>query len=245
VFNELISAGGPGLLIPVVLFALLLYAIRGLFGLHGRRSQHRREFLEHWDPKRIDDDLWLEVTIRHLYGTHLPAHVIRTAFAHPHTSQALLDLSELWLFLDYDPETRRVRWQHKRHRSRTSRGLLRFWPVLRYFLMIGAGVIGAYYATRVSGFNQWVFATFAVVMGAGALLSLWHSDAEKIAAKVGEAWIERINTASTLHPSADDAIGLDASGTVIPPPTLSSQPAATDANAAASASGRRPAGRGC
>jgi len=205
VINDLISAGGPGLLIPVVLFALLLYAIRGLFDLHGRRSQHRREFLEHWDPKRIDDDLWLEVTIRHLYGTHLPAHVIRTAFAHPHTSQALLDLSELWLFLDYDPETRRVRWQHKRHRNKTSRGVLRFWPVLRYFLMIGAGVIGAYYATRVSGFSQWVFATFAVVMGASALLSLWHSDAEKIAAKVGESWIERINACSTPHATPADA----------------------------------------
>ena len=114
-FKDLISAGGPGLLIPVVLFALLFYAIRGLFGLHGRRSQHRREFLEHWDVKRIDDDLWLEVTIRHLYGTHLPAHVIRTAFAHPHTSQALLDLSELWPLLDYAPETRGVSWRHKRH----------------------------------------------------------------------------------------------------------------------------------
>lgn len=204
-FKDLISAGGPGLLIPIVLFALLFYAIRGLFGLHGRRSQHRREFLEYWDPKRIDDDLWLEVTIRHLYGTHLPAHVIRIAFAHPHTSQALLDLSELWLFLDYDPETRSVRWQHKRHRNKTSRVALRFWPVLRYFLMIGAGVIAAYYATRIDGFNQWVFATFAVVMGAGALLSLWHSDAEKVAAKVGEAWIKRINATSTFNRDSDEA----------------------------------------
>ena len=74
--------------------------------------------LEHWDPKRIDDDLWLEVTIRHLYGTHLPAHVIRTAFAHPHTSQALIDLSGLWLFLDYDSESRSVRWRHRRHQNK-------------------------------------------------------------------------------------------------------------------------------
>lgn len=204
-FNDLISAGGPGLLIPVVLFALLLYVIRGLFGLHGRRSQRRREFLEHWDPKRIDDDLWLEVTICHLYGTHLPAHVIRTAFAHPHTSQALLDLSELWPFLEYDPETRGVRWQHRRHQNKTSRSALRFWPIARYFLMIGAGVGGALYATHVTGFNQWAFATFAVVMGAGAILSLWHSDSEKVAAKFGESWIERINDESMQIPMTSDA----------------------------------------
>jgi len=43
------------------------------------------------------------VKIRHLYGTHLPAHVIRSVLAHPHTSQALLDLSELWDLFDYDP----------------------------------------------------------------------------------------------------------------------------------------------
>jgi len=71
--------------------------------------------------------------------------------------------------------------------------------------MIGAGVIGTYYTTRASGFNQWVFATFAVVMGAGALLSLWHSNAEKIAAKVGESRIERINAFSTPDASPADA----------------------------------------
>lgn len=48
--KDVIAAGGPCLLIPVVLLALLFYAVRGLFGLHGRRSQNRREFLEHWDP---------------------------------------------------------------------------------------------------------------------------------------------------------------------------------------------------
>ncbi|MBB3344756.1 hypothetical protein [Luteimonas sp. RC10] len=205
VIKDLIAASGPGLLIPVVLFALLFYAVRGLFGLHGRRSQHRREFLEHWDPKRVDDDLWLEVTIRHLYGKPLPAHVIRTALSHPHASQALLDLSELWSFLDYDPETRSVSWQHKWHRNRTTRGALRHWPVVRYFLFALTSMAAAYYATRVEGISQWAFAALALIMGAAAFLSLWHSDAEKVAARTGEAWIERINATSTPHPLSDNA----------------------------------------
>ena len=39
--KDVLGAGGPGLLIPVVLFGLVLYAARGLFGLHGRRNQSR------------------------------------------------------------------------------------------------------------------------------------------------------------------------------------------------------------
>ena len=71
--------------------------------------------------------------------------------------------------------------------------------------MVGAGVGGALYATRVTGFNQWVFATFAVVMGAGAILSRWHRDAEKVASTVGESWIERTNAESMPSPTPSDA----------------------------------------
>jgi len=174
--KDVIAAGGAGFLIPAVLFALLLYAVRGLFGLHGRRSQHRREFLDHWDANRIGDDLWLEVTIRHLYGTHLPAHVIRSALAHPHTSQALLDLSELWDFFDYDSDTKAIAWKHKRHRNVRTRSLLRHWPTLRYFLFAGVGAFAAYLATHVGGFNQWMVSILALIMFAAAFLSLWHGD---------------------------------------------------------------------
>lgn len=198
-FSELVTVGGPGLLIPVVLFALLLYAVRGLFGLDRRGNQRRLEFLEHWDPKRIDDDLWLEVTIRNLYGTHLPAHVIRTALAHPHTSQALVDLSDLWQLFRYEPETQRVSWQHNRYRHSAIRGLLRHYPTVRYFLFAITGVFAAYYAAHISGLNQWIISAFALFMGICAVLSLWHGDTERAAATVGEAWIKKINNVPVLN----------------------------------------------
>lgn len=90
--KELIEAGGSGYIIPAVLSVLVLYAVRGAFGLQGRRSQHRKEFLEMWDSSRTQDDLWLEVAVRHLFGTYLPARVIRLALAQPDTSQGLLIL---------------------------------------------------------------------------------------------------------------------------------------------------------
>jgi hypothetical protein len=93
--KEIIAAGGSNLLIPAVLFVLMLYVTRGLSGLHGRRSQNRKEFLELWDSTRSQDDLWLEVVVRHLFGSYLPARIIRLALAQPDKAQSLLDLGEL------------------------------------------------------------------------------------------------------------------------------------------------------
>ncbi|MCC4605436.1 hypothetical protein HG421_01115 [Xanthomonas campestris pv. badrii] len=192
-FKDMIAAGGPGLLIPIVLFALIIYATRGLFDLHGRRSQHRREFLEHWDPKRADDDLWLEVTVRHLYGQPLPAHVIRTALSHPHCSQALMDLSEIWEFYQYDSDTQTVSWAHTRHKHAYRRWLNHRWSLARYFLLACLAMVATYVATLVNGLSQWIYATAAALCGIGAFISLWRCDAEKKAADAGEIWIKRIN----------------------------------------------------
>lgn len=170
----------------------------------GRRSQQRREFLEHWDPKRIDDDLWLEVTIRHLYGTHLPAHVIRTALAHPHASQALLDLSDLWPFFRYDAQTRTVAWQHLTYRSARARGVLRYWPTIAYVLLACLGMGSAYMASGLSGLNQWMYSFLAMMLIAIALICLQHGDALKVVARVGDAWLRNINAASASQRSAEN-----------------------------------------
>lgn len=201
--KDVVAAGGAGLLIPAVLFALLLYATRGLFGLHGRRSQHRREFLDIWDPKRADDDIWLEVIARHLCGTSLPAHVIRTALKHPHSTQALNELSELWQFFDYDPETRQVRWARARHRRAFRRQLSRYWPFVRYMLLAFAAMGMLYVAPHAKGIAQWVCGLLTTIFGVGAFANLWFGDAEATAAKVGEAWIARINDASSCSTHVD------------------------------------------
>lgn len=195
--KDVVAAGGAGLLIPAVLFALLLYVTRGLFGLHGRRSQHRREFLDIWDPKRADDGIWLEVTVRHLCGTSLPAHVIHTALKHPHSSQAIYELSELWQFFDYDPETRLVRWAHARHKRVFLRQLSRIWPFVRYMLLASVAMGALYAALHTNGIAQWTCGFLTTIFGVGAFVSLWFSDGENTAARVGDAWIERINS-STL-----------------------------------------------
>lgn len=195
-FKDLVEAGGAGLLIPAILFSVAVYVIRGIFGLYGKKSEHRRDFLERWDYARAHDDLWLEVIIRQLYGTYLPAHVIRLALASPHSSQALLDLSSLWPLLRYDENTQTVKWRHKRDRSAFMRRLGRYAPALRYLLFCLVGSTSGIAAYHTSGASQWIYATLAAAMVALGLMTLSYDDAAKVADTSGEAWIFKINSTS-------------------------------------------------
>lgn len=205
--KEILEAGGPGLLVPAVLFVLVLYAIRGLHGLHGRRSQYRKEFLELWDPKRGEDDFWLEVSVRHLFGTYLPASVIRIALAHPAKSQSLLDLSELWPLFRYDAETKRVSWQNPRHESLSPKKLRRYLPILMYFVLAMAAVTSgliAYYADQ-SALIRWSYSFLSVILLGASFVWLMRADTIKVAVESGNQWIRRINHALTTSQAKHQA----------------------------------------
>lgn len=193
--KEIIEAGGSGYLIPAVLFILMLYAIRGVFGLQGRRSQHRKEFLEVWDSSRAQDDLWLEVAVRHLFGTYLPARVIRLALAQPDMSQGLLDLAELWPLFRFDPDSQTVRWMHRRHLKQRQRQKGRYVLLAGYFVCALMAALSALVAFQSgpSAALGWVFGICAMVLGFLAFICLAREDTIKVAATVGDDWLARIN----------------------------------------------------
>ena len=196
--NELIKMGGAGFLIPAVLSVVVLYAIRGLFGWQGQRSQHRKAFLELWDEARQQDDLWLEVAVRHWLGTYLPAHVIRLALSQPDKSLSLIELSELWPLLHYDRDARTVRWLHRRHNTPAKLRGGRFLLLAGYFasglLAVFAIVVASTYGPHT--LSGWVYGTVAVILGFVAPVCLMRDDTIKIGAAVGEEWLDRINRAA-------------------------------------------------
>lgn len=208
--KDIIAVGGAGYLIPAVLFGLALYVARGLFGWHGRRSQQRKEFLDLWDATRSRDDLWLEVAVRHLFGTYLPARVIRLALSRPDKTQGLCDISELWPLLRFDPESQTVEWAHLRHRTRAQR------KFCRYLLL--AGYVGCAVLTLISvvaavrfgpaTFYGWMYGTCAVVSVIAAYACLTREDVFKLAADKGCEWVARIN---------QPALASDASEVNLPP----------------------------
>jgi hypothetical protein len=205
--DKIIELGGKGLLIPAVLSVLVLYAIRGLFGWSGRRSQHRKEFLELWDNVRSQDDFWLEVIVRHLVGTYLPAHIIRLALAQPNKTQALFELSELWPLVRYDPDTKKAEWLHPRYRMLAKQTVRRWVPVAIYF-MSAMTFIFALRAAIVFGsetFMGWVFGVCAVIFGFGAIVAVQRQDTINIVASVGDDWIGRINRSVEVSSDTPEA----------------------------------------
>lgn len=198
--KEILAVGGPGYLIPAVLFVVVLYLIRGLFGLHGRRGQHRKEFLELWDKTRSQDDLWLEVAIRHLCGAYLPAHVIRLALAQPDKSQSLFDLADLWPLFRFNPESQTVTWQKKRHNSLAKRRVGRAILLAGYFACALLAALAALVASKSSAgsFVGWVYSVLSVASVFAALICLMREDTIKVAAAVGDDWLIRINQLAAL-----------------------------------------------
>lgn len=193
--TEILAAGGTSYLIPAVLFVLVLYVARGLFGLHGRRSQSRKEFLELWESARSQDDLWLEISVRHLFGAYLPTHVIRIALQQPDKAQSLLDLAEVWSLFQFDPETRTVNWKNKRHLTSARRRGGQIALLSAYFACALFAVLSAVIAANSgpSSLLGWVYGFCATVLGALAIICLLREDTIKTAASVGQGWVDRIN----------------------------------------------------
>lgn len=201
--TDLIKAGGPGFILPTVLFVLLLFASRGLFSLHGRRSQHRKDVLELWGDARTQDDFWLEVAVRHWLGTYLPGHVIRLALAQPDKAQSLVDLSALWDLLKYDTETRTVSWKRAHHRIVTRIRTERLVMVTAYFVCALSAVGSGWLAARLGSGNLggWAYGVLCLLLGVLALGCLWRDDMLKVAARCGARWVMQIND-SSAHPHA-------------------------------------------
>jgi hypothetical protein len=202
--GEILATGGKEFLLPVSLFFLTLYAARGLFGIHGRRSQNRKEFLELWSEARAQSDLWLEVSVRHLFGTFLPAHIIRLALKQPDRGQALAELSELWPLLHLDRDTLQVRWLYRRHCAPKRRRFVRALVSIAYFACAGASIFGARLAFHYGSdsFSGWLYGVGAIVSGITAYICLAREDAMKTAVRVGEEWLTRINTDIEHKPSS-------------------------------------------
>ena len=197
--KELVEAGGVGYLIPAVLAAFVFYFLRGFFSMYVHKSVARREFLELWERSRSEDDVWLEVAVRHWIGTYLPAHVIRLALAQPDKTQSLFELAELWSFLLYHRATRTVRWRSPRFNALECSKLGRWlWGLVYLVLIFSAMVFGmvAYQMTEING-TRWIYSGSALLFLFFALAALAREDSGKVIASNGEEWIARINAAAS------------------------------------------------
>lgn len=200
--KELLAVGGSAFLIPAVLFGLILYATRGLFSLHGRRSQQRKEFLELWTGAQDKDDLWLEVAIRHLFGTYMPAHVIRLALNQSDNNQALRDLSELWPLLCFDDAAKTARWRNRVNGSYWYRKFKRYALLSCYVLLplVAAAMALIAIHSPVGSLASWTYWINAILLLVVAFICLEKSETAAVAERAGDAWLARFNSTGASAP---------------------------------------------
>jgi hypothetical protein len=187
-FEEILKANGGRLLIPAVIAVVFVAIVKALFELRRSKLGERRDFLEIWAQQRLQDDLWLEVTIRHLAGSYLPAPVIRRLLGTIHPSRALLDVSECWELFDMDAASSEIHWKKGRHADPARRTReMRLFDALYYLLTGLAG--GLSYLLLAFSFlpsGEWLVAFLLLVLG---ILCLSRSETLKAAQTAAPRWL--------------------------------------------------------
>lgn len=131
---ELLTKGGWVSLVAVMVVVVPVL-VKGLYALTRGRAQSRKEFLDIWDRRKIDDSLWLETAVMHAFGDHPPASVIRGVLLMPEPRRTLRDLSENWRYFDGD-DVSSIHWKtHRRNNTWWRRGEIGFFLML--YLALG------------------------------------------------------------------------------------------------------------
>lgn len=144
--DKLLEIGDGKLLIPVLCAVVGALFVKGIFNLHRSKSTDRRDFLDLWMRKEARDDVWLEVSVRHLFGTYLPASIIRSLMQSPQAARTLMEVSEFWDLLEMNDETLEIGWKKKSHATAKGRRIWRYSLNGLYFIAMAVALLCAYVA---------------------------------------------------------------------------------------------------
>ena len=182
--EQLLNVLGKPFVLPAAFVLVGAWMINKLGALHDSRRRSRIEFLERWEAIDRMDDMRLEVTVRHLIGTYLPAEVIRTIDRTPFPTQTLFDLASIWSFVRFDPQTQQLVWKKLEYGETVARGWMQSLMMLGYFAFALVAVLSFYMAAGtdpsepaawISGLNTLMFLALAgsCLGGKGARDNSW------------------------------------------------------------------------
>lgn len=189
--EKLLEMSNGKLLIPVLCALVGAALVKGIFNLHRSKSADRRDFLDLWKSNETHDDIWLEVSVRHLFGTYLPASIIRDLMQSPQAARALLEASEFWDLLEMDDETLEVSWKKKRHATASKRNKWRYALNALYFIAMGLGLFCIYLAVASNAqvtlvVSFWIYGIF---LGGLGMRCLHLADKLTIASTGAPRWL--------------------------------------------------------
>lgn len=140
--DQLLALLGKPFVLPAAFLLLGAWTVNKLNVLHDSKRRNRIEFLEQWQSLDGMDDMRLEVTVRHLIGTYLPAEVVRSVGRSPFPTQTLLDLADIWSLVRFDHQTRRLDWKKNAYGEPAPRRWRRFLLFLGY---VGFALVAVFF----------------------------------------------------------------------------------------------------
>lgn len=163
--EKLLEVSNGKLLIPVLCALVGAMFVKGIFNLHRSKSADRRDFLDLWMRNEGRDDIWLEVSVRHLFGTYLPASIIRSLMQGPQAARALMEVSEFWDLLEINDETLELKWKRKSQATSNGRRTWRYALNLLYFAAMASALVFIYLAITEDAntalmLSWWVYGLF-------------------------------------------------------------------------------------
>lgn len=194
--DKLVELGGAWIIIPLAFSVVLGFAAKTLLGWHQLRGQNRKEFLDFWQGGNREDDILLEVAVRHLTGTYIPANVIRAVDTVPDKVDSLLEIAEIWPLLKIDRVTSEVTWRSEKHATHHMRQRRWWaWNVGYVLICVTASGLGIY-STRVdpASWEAWVCGAFALIFFILSIRCLFNGDALKTADRTAPQWLDFLST---------------------------------------------------
>lgn len=192
--EEVLKAAGPTAIVPIAAVALVGYVISMLTGWHRTKGQRRIEFLGLWRGAGQMDDMALEVAVRHLFGTYLPASVIRRICASDHCADELSNVTQIWSLFRYDPTSRKVSWAKARHANSKVLLLEDVLYKALYFLLASmtVGCVFVVFGSEPKRLVAWLYGINALMFGILAIASLAKSETLALAKKFGPQSLNRL-----------------------------------------------------
>lgn len=189
--GQLLAASGGKLLVPLGFVLAGTAIIRWLAGIHASKTVARKEFLDLWQKHEAKDDLWIEASIRHLFGDYLPASVIRSLLSSPQSGRALRDVCDSWELLDMNDETGEIYWQKEMYGNPESRKRWVFIFYLFYCLLMfpSLWLIYVLLVSNIQNPTASIMWLYVFILGLGGLWCLSRAHILSEANKTVPRWL--------------------------------------------------------
>lgn len=207
--EQLLSLAGGQLKIVMGLAIVALGAFRWLIGRRDLQFVRRREFLQYWKNPWELDALSVEVLSRQLFGTYLPAAVVRRVCdrSGAEVCRTLGDLSDVWSLIEWNQETQQIRWKSKAaSATRRASWNLIFWLIYFVSAFVGGLILFllASTSTDVSNATSVAYSLWGIMLVGVSGVALWRTDTWAAATRLGDVFLENVNRLALVERDASD-----------------------------------------